>query len=123
MFYRMIFFPERCLVTENEVREENVENRGQGSAHVVERDPDILEAQVVGGDHQHKHDRERQDLPHSWQPDFQTVRKTRNFPPGRNSKIRNVLLYMKFDHIILVRLRLSLVSQCSLYLGKIANKA
>ena len=83
------FFPERCPVTEDEVSEENVENCGQGSAHVVEGDADILEAQVVGGDHQDKHDRERQDLLHSWQPDFQTVRKARNFQPAKNSKTCN----------------------------------
>ena len=81
MFYRMIFFPERRLVTENEVREENVENRGEGPSDVVEGDADILEAEVVGGDHEDEHDGEGQDLLHGQRPNFQPVGEARYLPP------------------------------------------
>ena len=68
--------PKGCLVPKDEVSEENVEDCRQGSAYIVEGDADILEAQIVGGDHRDKHDGEGQDLLHSWNPNFQTVRKT-----------------------------------------------
>lgn len=35
----------------------NIENRGKRSNYVVECHTDIFEAEVVCGDHSHKHDR------------------------------------------------------------------
>ncbi len=52
----------RSLVAEDDIREHHVEYCRQGSPDVVERDADVLQAEVVEGDHADEHDGERQDL-------------------------------------------------------------
>ena len=47
---------DRSLLSEDDVSRGNVEDRRQGSADVVEGDADVLEAQVVEGDHGHEDD-------------------------------------------------------------------
>ena len=47
---------DRSLLSVDDVSRGHVEDRRQGSADVVEGDADVLEAQVVEGDHGHEDD-------------------------------------------------------------------
>ena len=75
--------PKWCLVAQYEVREQNVENGGEGPADVVKGDTDVLEAEVVGSDHEDEHDGEGQNLLHGQRPDFQAVGEARYFIPKK----------------------------------------
>lgn len=48
--------PDRGLLAKDDVGRGHVEDRRQGPAYVVEWDADVLETQVVEGDHGHEDD-------------------------------------------------------------------